>query len=95
MREQKQRKKQDDSKSTNLPLAFFTCPNSDCADFNRFGADNLSAAEWMGKDKAIRRLYCKNCGAQRLAGSVQRIVLKILIDGDCGLGRNEKLQAGS
>ena len=62
MPEQKQRKEQDDSKPTNLPLAFFACPNSDCADFNRFGADNLSIAEWMGKDKAIRRLYCKTCG---------------------------------
>jgi transposase-like protein len=64
MPEQKQRKEQDDSKPTNLPLAFFACPNSDCADFNRFGANNLSVAEWMGKDKAIRRLYCKTCGAR-------------------------------
>jgi len=45
-----------------LPLSFFACPNGDCADFNRFDADNLSVAEWMGKDKAIRRLYCKTCG---------------------------------
>ncbi len=47
-----------------LPLAFFACPNSDCADFNRFNSDNLSVAEWMGKDKAIRRLYCKTCGTR-------------------------------
>lgn len=45
-----------------LPLSFFACPNSDCADFNRFDAGNLSVAEQMGKDKAIRRLYCKTCG---------------------------------
>ena len=45
-----------------LPLSFFACPNSECADFNKFDAGNLSVAEWMGKDKAIRRLYCKTCG---------------------------------
>ena len=45
-------------------LSFFACPNPDCANFNRFGADNLSVAERMGKDKAIRRLYCKTCHAR-------------------------------
>jgi len=44
-----------------LPLGFFACPNPDCDVFNRFGGDNLSVAERMGKDKAIRRLYCRNC----------------------------------
>jgi hypothetical protein len=47
-----------------LPLAFFACPNSNCADFNHFDAGNLSITEWMGKDKAIRRLYCKSCGTR-------------------------------
>jgi hypothetical protein len=56
--------KKDDNKSSNLFLAFFACPNSDCADFNKFDAGNLSIAEWMGKDKAIRRLYCKTCGGR-------------------------------
>jgi transposase-like protein len=51
-------------KEVNPPLSFFACPNSDCADFNSFNAGNLSIAEWMGKDKAIRRLYCKTCGAR-------------------------------
>jgi hypothetical protein len=55
-------KKQDGNKPNNLPMAFFACPNSDCADFNHFDAGNLSIAEWMGKNKAIRRLYCKTCG---------------------------------
>lgn len=50
------------NKENALPLAFFACPNGDCADFNHFDAGNLSIAEWMGKDKAIRRLYCKTCG---------------------------------
>jgi transposase-like protein len=45
-----------------FPLSFFACPNSNCADFNRFNAGNLSIAERMGKNKAIRRLYCKTCG---------------------------------
>ena len=49
---------------TLLPLSFFACPNGDCGDFNRFDAGNLSVAEWMGKDKAIRRLYCKTCGGR-------------------------------
>lgn len=49
-------------KEDTSPLLFFACPNSECADFNRFNAGNLSIAEWMGKDKAIRRLYCKTCG---------------------------------
>jgi len=43
------------------PLSLFACPNPDCADFNRFGAENLSVAERMGKGKTIRRLYCKTC----------------------------------
>jgi len=51
-------------KPAKLPLSFFACPNGDCANFNRFDAGNLSVAEWMGKDKAIRRLYCKTCGTR-------------------------------
>jgi transposase-like protein len=43
------------------PLAFFACPNPDCPSFNVFGAGNLSVAEHMGKNKAIRRLYCNVC----------------------------------
>lgn len=50
--------------SGKLPLSFFACPNCDCADFNRFDAGNLSVCEHMGKDKAIRRLYCKTCGSR-------------------------------
>jgi transposase-like protein len=43
------------------PLAGFACPNEDCSDFNIFGAGNLSVCERMGKDKRLRRLYCKSC----------------------------------
>jgi hypothetical protein len=64
MLSKQQNKKQDVTKSVNLPLAFFACLNSDCSDFNHFDAGNLSIAEWMGKDKAIRRLYCKTCGTR-------------------------------
>ena len=39
-------------------LTAFACPNEDYADFNRFGAGNLSVCEWIGKEKHIRRLYC-------------------------------------
>lgn len=43
------------------PLSFFACSNPECADFNRFDVGNLSVAERMGKDRAIRRLYCHTC----------------------------------
>lgn len=43
-------------------LAPFACPNEDCPEFNVFGAGNLSVCERMGKDKNIRRLYCRSCG---------------------------------
>jgi transposase-like protein len=64
MPEQKHHKNQTGSEPANLPISFFACPNSDCAEFNKFDAGNLSIAEWMGKDKAIRRLYCKTCGVR-------------------------------
>jgi transposase-like protein len=51
-----------DSVHADATLTAFACPNEDCSDFNRFGAGNLSVCEWMGKDKAIRRLYCRTCG---------------------------------
>jgi transposase-like protein len=60
----KRQNAKDGKEPDNLPLSFFACPNSDCADFNRFNSGNLSVAEWMGKDKAIRRLYCKTCGTR-------------------------------
>ena len=53
-----------DPSSAGLPLACFACPNGDCADFNRFDGGNLSVVERMGKDKRIRRLYCKTCGTR-------------------------------
>ena len=62
MPKQECHKNQSERESDKLPLAFFACPNNDRADFNHFGTDNLSIAEWMGKDKAIRWLYCKTCG---------------------------------
>ena len=42
-------------------LELFACPNPECALFNRFAAGNLSVVERMGKNKAIRRLYCNHC----------------------------------
>ena len=42
-------------------LAMFACPNPECDRFNQFNAGNLSVVESMGKDKAIRRLYCNHC----------------------------------
>ena len=51
-------------KNPEFSLSFFACPNPNCADFNRFDAGNLSIAERMGKDKAIRWLYCRTCGTR-------------------------------
>lgn len=42
-------------------LAMFACPNPQCDLFNKFNAGNLCVAEWMGKNKSIRRLYCNHC----------------------------------
>lgn len=44
-----------------MALELFACPNGECPLFNRFGAGNLSVVERMGKNKAIRRLYCNHC----------------------------------
>ena len=60
----KQQNAKDGSEPQSLVLSFFACPNSDCADFNRFDSGNLSVAEKMGKNKAIRRLYCQTCGTR-------------------------------
>jgi len=38
------------------------CPNPECGLFQRLGAGNLSVSDWIGKDRAIRRLYCSGCG---------------------------------
>lgn len=43
-------------------LAGFACPNENCEQFNVFGRGNLSVCERMGRQKRIRRLYCKTCG---------------------------------
>jgi transposase-like protein len=51
-----------DAANSKETLIGFACPNEDCADFNRFGLGNLSVCECMGKDKQIRRLYCRSCG---------------------------------
>ena len=73
--------------SEEFALSFFACPNSDCPDFNKFDAGNLSVAERMGKSKAIRRLYCKTCGQRfsERAGSLmagtklpQEVVVRII-----------------
>src|SRR5690349_5850020 len=42
-------------------LELLACPNPDCSKFNQFGGGNLSVSERMGKNKAIRRVYCNQC----------------------------------
>ena len=55
-------KERSDAQGGDGALTAFACPNEDCPDFNLFGGGNLSVCEWMGKDKRIRRLYCRSCG---------------------------------
>jgi len=50
-----------DRRGHHPPSAMFACPNPDCDLFNQFDAGNLSVCERMGKDQAIRRLYCNHC----------------------------------
>jgi hypothetical protein len=47
---------------TDPALAGLACPNPDSGDFSRFGAGDLSVAEWIGKARHIRRLYRSSCG---------------------------------
>ncbi len=55
-------------------LELFACPNPECDLFNRFSASNLSVVERMGKNRAIRRLYCNHCHHRfsERAGSLMR-----------------------
>src|SRR5499426_81942 len=39
----------------------FSCPNPQCAQFNRPGAGNIAHRSWTGKDKHIERLRCTAC----------------------------------
>jgi hypothetical protein len=54
MPKSKQPDTQGQSSPAPMPLSFIVCPNGDCADFNRFGAGNLSVVERMDKGNAIR-----------------------------------------
>jgi hypothetical protein len=42
----------------------FSCPNPECAQFNRFGEGCIAHRAWTGKDKHIERLRCTVCGCE-------------------------------
>jgi hypothetical protein len=42
----------------------FSCPNPQCAQFNRFGEGCIAHRSWTGKDKHIERLRCTVCGCE-------------------------------
>ncbi len=67
-------------------LELFACPNPECDLFNRFSASNLSVVERMGKNRAIRRLYCNHCHHRfsERAGSLMRYTK--LPQAGCGAG---------
>ena len=46
------------------PLAELCCQNSECSEYGRRGAGNLTVCGWIGKDKSIRQLYCRVCKAR-------------------------------
>src|SRR5262245_44077253 len=45
-------------------LAGFCCQNSDCPDFGRRGAGNLTVTGRLGKHRQYRLLYCRTCQAR-------------------------------
>ena len=42
----------------------FSCPNPQCAQFNRPGEDNIAHRSWTGRHKHIERLRCTACGRE-------------------------------
>lgn len=42
----------------------FSCPNSDCKQFNRPNAGNIGHRSWTGKHQHIERLRCTACGRE-------------------------------
>jgi hypothetical protein len=42
----------------------FSCPNPDCAQFNRLNVDTIVHRSWTGKHKHIERLRCTICGCE-------------------------------
>jgi hypothetical protein len=42
----------------------FSCPNPQCAQFNRSGEDHIAHRSWTGKNKHIERLRCTVCGCE-------------------------------
>jgi len=62
------------AQSPSPPQALLPCPNTNCLEFNRFGAGNPSAWELMGKGRRIRRLYGKR-GGERFSGRLAELGL--------------------
>ena len=46
------------------PLERLCCQNSNCPDYGRRGAGNLTACGWIDKKRTIRQLYCRTCKAR-------------------------------
>ena len=42
----------------------FSCPNPQCAQFNRSGPDHIAHRSWTGQTKHIERLCCTVCGCE-------------------------------
>jgi transposase-like protein len=83
-------------------LAQFCCLNSDCPDFGRRGAGNLTVTGRLGKHRQFRLLYCRGCRArfsERKGTPLYRAhlpedeVLSILrhIDEGCGVLKTARL----
>src|ERR1700740_2628526 len=45
-------------------LSPFCCQNSQCPDFGRRGAGNLTVTGRLGKSRQFRLLYCRTCRAR-------------------------------
>lgn len=46
------------------PLEQFCCQNSECPQYGKRGAGNLTVCGWSNRRKTIRQLYCRVCKAR-------------------------------
>jgi hypothetical protein len=83
-------------------LSRFCCQNTQCTDYGKRGAGNLTACMRFGKEKRLRLLYCRTCHARfserkgtplfeaRLPEATVHSVLEHLAEG-CGIRKTSRL----
>ena len=83
-------------------LSWFCCQTTQCTDYGKRGAGNLTACMRVGKEKRLRLLYCRTCQARfserkgtplfeaRLPEATVHSVLEHLAEG-CGIRKTSRL----